>query len=354
MSDADKTEKASPERVRKARAEGQFARSRDGTQVAAALAVMGLIFAGFPTAYHAVRTLFRASFSLHGSFHAFAQEAMQTMLVIVAAPACAAALAAIVVGTAQAGFRPNMDLIAPNFGRFTPLSHLLQIISWRSAGLETIFTIARVAVVGGVTVLTVKESMPTLVVLCHADHAEAASAALTVSALVAKKSAGVLLVLSVADYVKSKLQTARSLRMTKQEVKDEHKRNEGDGKIKQRIIARGRERIRKGIRKQVKLADVIVVNPTHVSVALRYRASEGAPTVVAKGYDEIALFIRKCAREEGIPIVPAPPLARALAKRVKVGRFVPQDLWSPVAEILAFVYRLKNKTPARPSQSPPS
>ena len=128
--------------------------------------------------------------------------------------------------------------------------------------------------------------------------------------------------------------------MSKQEVKEEHKRNEGDGKVKHKMIARGRERIRRSIKKHVKTADVILANPTHVSVALRYRASEGAPIVVAKGYDEIALFIRECARDAGIPIVEAPPLARALAKRVKVGRVVPRDLWSPVAEILAYVYRL--------------
>jgi flagellar biosynthetic protein FlhB len=101
--------------------------------------------------------------------------------------------------------------------------------------------------------------------------------------------------------------------------------------------------LRRGLAKMVKGADVIVANPTHISVALRYRPQDGAPVVVAKGYDEVALFMRQLAKDAGVPVVENKPLARAIAKRVKVGRQIPGDLFAAVAEVLAFVYRLKNR-----------
>jgi flagellar biosynthetic protein FlhB len=133
--------------------------------------------------------------------------------------------------------------------------------------------------------------------------------------------------------------------MSRQEIKEEHKRNEGDPRVKMRIRQRARDRIRKAIVKQVKSADVILANPTHVSVALRYRPNEGAPVVVAKGYDDVAMFIREIARKEGIPILESPPLARKLARTVKVGKAIPTELYSAVAEVLAFVYRIRGRVP---------
>jgi flagellar biosynthetic protein FlhB len=131
--------------------------------------------------------------------------------------------------------------------------------------------------------------------------------------------------------------------MSRQEIKDEMKQQEGDPRHKQKMRARARERLRRGLAKMVKTADVIVANPTHISVGLRYRPKDGAPVVVAKGYDEVALFIRQLAKDAGVPVVENKPLARAIAKRVKVGRQIPVDLYSAVAEVLAFVYRLKNR-----------
>jgi flagellar biosynthetic protein FlhB len=359
MSDfGDKTEAATPERRRKAREDGQFARSRDATQVAAASAVLFLIFAAFPPVFGQLKAFCQSCFSLTSNMTAVSHQALLTIVLLAVAPAGLAATAALGVGFAQAGMRPNLSLIIPKASRLSPMSHLKRLVSLKSMVLDTLMTLSRVAIVGTVTYLTVKESMPTLVVLVHTHHAVAASTAISVVASVAKKSGIALFLLSALDYAKSRWELEKGLRMTKQEVKDEHKKNEGDGKVKHRMLARGRERIKKAIRTQVKTADVIVTNPTHVSVALRYRSGEGAPIVLAKGYDEVALYIRKCAREFNVPIVEAPPLARALAKRVKIGRFVPRDLWSPVAEVLAFVYRIRKgiaapSAPARGSHQPP-
>ncbi len=358
MSDlGDKTEAATPERRRKAREEGQFARSRDATQVAAGSAVLFLVFSAFPSVFGQLKSFCASCFSLRDDMTAVSHQALLSIVLLAVAPAALAAAAAIAVGFAQAGARPNIDLIMPKMSRLSPWSHLARLVSLKAMVVDTSLTLARVAIVGTVTYLTIKESMPTLVLLVHTHHAVAAGTAIAVVASVAKKSAIVLFLLSIADYAKSRWELEKNLRMSKQEVKDEHKRNEGDGRLKHRMIARGRERIKKAIRSQVKTADVIITNPTHVSVALRYRPGEGAPIVVAKGYDEVALFIRKCGREASVPIVEAPPLARSIAKRVKVGRFVPREFWSPVAEVLAFVYRIRKgvaapPTPARSSHPP--
>lgn len=355
MSDlANKTEAATPERRRKAREEGQFARSRDATQVAAGSAVLLLVFSAFPSVFGQLKSFCAACFSLTNNMTAVWHQSILSIVLLAVAPAALAAIAAIGIGFAQAGMKPNLDLVMPKASRLSPGAHLARLVSLKSAVLDTSLTLARVAIVGTVTYLTIKESMPTLVVLVHTHHAVAAGTAIAVVAAVAKKAGIVLFLLSVADYAKSRYELEQSLRMTKQEVKDEHKRNEGDGKVKHRMLARGRERIKRAIRAQVKTADVIVTNPTHVSVALRYRSGEGAPVVVAKGYDEVALYIRKCAREVNVPIVEAPPLARALAKRVKIGRYIPRDLWSPVAEVLAFVYKIRRgaHVSAAPATSP--
>jgi flagellar biosynthesis protein FlhB len=146
--------------------------------------------------------------------------------------------------------------------------------------------------------------------------------------------------IAAIDYGWSWWQHEQSIKMSRQELKDEHQQQEGSPQIRQWQRARAREMMKRGLRKGVKEATVIVANPTHV--ALRYEQHEGAPTVTTKGYDEIALQIKKLAKEEGIPIIENRPLARALAERVRVGRVIPADLYVAVAELLAMVYRLKN------------
>ncbi|MEP7053589.1 MAG: EscU/YscU/HrcU family type III secretion system export apparatus switch protein, partial [Pseudomonadota bacterium] len=152
-----------------------------------------------------------------------------------------------------------------------------------------------------------------------------------------------LALIAALDYGWSWWRHEQSIKMSRQELKDEHHQQEGSPQIRQRQRARAREMLRRGLRKGVKEATVIVANPTHVAVALRYKQHEGAPIVTTKGYDEIALQIKKIAKEEGIPIIENRPLARGLAERVRVGRVIPADMYVAVAELLAMVYRLKNR-----------
>jgi flagellar biosynthetic protein FlhB len=185
--------------------------------------------------------------------------------------------------------------------------------------------------------------MPLLVRLSGVSLVSAAAKACETASSVALRACIALAVLAAADYAFSHFRLEKQLMMSRQEIKDEMKQQEGDGRVKHRARARARERMKRGLVKMVKSADVVVANPTHISVALRYRAQDGAPVLVAKGYDEVALYIRQLARENGVPVLENRPLARAIAARVKVGRQIPVDLYAAVAEVLAFVYRLKNK-----------
>ena len=154
----------------------------------------------------------------------------------------------------------------------------------------------------------------------------------------------VILILAVLDYAYQKWQTTQDLKMTKQEVKDEMKQSEGDPQIKGKIRQKQRQMAMARMMQEVPKADVIITNPTHYAVALSYEQGMTAPLVVAKGQDLVAQKIKRIAKEHDVPIVENKPLARALYASVEVGDAVPENLYQAVAEVLAYVYRLKKKS----------
>ena len=157
-----------------------------------------------------------------------------------------------------------------------------------------------------------------------------------------------LLCLGIVDFLWNRYRTKKRLMMSKQEVKDEKKATEGDETMRRRIIAIGLQRARDRMFLAVPKADVIVTNPTHIAVALAYTAEAGsAPRVVAKGKGHIAERIKDLGRKHGVPIIERKPLARALFQTVEVGQEIPYELFKTVAEVLAYVYRLKGKFPGR-------
>jgi flagellar biosynthetic protein FlhB len=166
--------------------------------------------------------------------------------------------------------------------------------------------LGRVAAVGFVVYLSIKHDFPRLIGLSRADLGSAALGLLASLYHLGLWSSLALGVLTAVDYLNSRRQHEQTIRMTRQEVKDEHRQNEGDPRIRQRQRSRAREMARRGLAKAVRAADFVIVNPTHVSVALRYRMQEGAPVVSAKGYDEVALYIRKIATEPRTSPWPAP------------------------------------------------
>jgi len=347
MSDtADKTEKATPQRRRKAREQGDFPRSKDAGGLAAALAVLLALGALGPSAavklWVFTTRCFREPFDLVGRDPSPVIIRTSAVLASLALPgAICAALAAVAVGFAQAGFHPSVDLALPKAERLDPFSKMKNLFAPSTALFELLQSIIRVAVVGYIIYWTLKDMMPIIMELMRADVQGAANAIKSSLATLTMRATGALALLAAADFAFSKYRWEKRNMMSKQELKDEYKQSEGDQRIKAQQRAAARRRLKKGLAKAVKSADVVVVNPTHVSAALRYRPQEGAPVLAARGYDEVALHIRELAKEAGIPIVENRILARAIVARVKVGKAIPVDLYAAVAEVLAFVYRLR-------------
>jgi flagellar biosynthetic protein FlhB len=349
----DKTEDASPERLRNAREEGQFPRSKDAQAVGASLAVLVALIM-MRDQYGAVLTEFaRKSFSepyglIRGGVADVAGDVGAALLILVLPPVLLAVIVSIAIGLAEAGFHPNLDLAMPKWSRIDPAAHLGQLFSLKSHAVTGLLMMGRVGVIGYVSYILLLDAFPLLARLTRAELGAAVVEVLTVAARFALWATFALLVMAAIDYAYSYHQHYKKLRMTKQEVKDEHMQQEGDPRVKAQQRARARENLRRGLMKEMKRADVVLANPTHISIALRYRASEGAPVVIAKGYDEIALYIRKLAKDNAVPVIENKPLARALAKRVRVGKSIPVEMYAAVAEVLAFVYRLKHARGQRP------
>lgn len=348
-SDSDKTEDPTPERRRKAREDGQFPRARDAGNTLGSLAVVLVLMAFGDDVLLVFHTFARRCFGepiglIRGDLAHLGGTLAHLLVLMIAPVAVAAALGALAIGLFEAGFHPNLDLASPKFSRLDPLGRIKQMLMPQEALVNVVMQLARVAAIGAVAYASIKEELPVLLGASRAELRGGALGLLTAVLNLTLWSSLALAVLAAIDYLNSRRKHEKQLRMTRQEVIEEHKQQEGDPRIRQRQRARAREMARRGLAKAMRQADFVIVNPTHVSVALRYRVDEGAPVVAAKGYDEVALYIRKLAQQLDVPIVENPPLARALAKRVKVGRTIPVDLYAAVAQVLAFVYRLKNKT----------
>lgn len=344
----DKTEEATPEKRRKAREEGQFARARDTGGVAATIAII-ILLAGlggefWPVFQAFCRRCFAEGLELGGANIGYTFRELVGVLLMATLPvALAAAIAGALAGVLEAGFQPYFALAAPKFERLDPINKLGQLFSPKAALASTAISLLRVAAVGAVTYWVVKDDFVALTRLSRTPIPAAANELLHVISRVTVWATLALVVLTAIDYGNSWMRHEKQIRMSLQDIKDEMKHQEGSPQIKARQRARARELLKRGIHKGVKEASVIVTNPTHIAVALRYKASEGAPVVTAKGYDEVAQYIRELAKDHDVPIVENKPLARALASQVKVGKAVPFELYVAVAEVLAFVMRTRRR-----------
>jgi flagellar biosynthetic protein FlhB len=244
------------------------------------------------------------------------------------------------------GFFFTTEALAPKLAKLNPLEGMRRIVSLRGA-VELVKSLTKVLFVGGIAYLVVRrevQGMAGLMLLpVPAIFGFTVQTAFRVILYV-----GIgLALLAAADYLYQRWQYERSLRMTKQEIKDENRQAEGDPKIKARIRALQREMARKRMMQAVPQADVVITNPTHLAVALKFDvATMQAPKVVAKGAGHMAARIRDVARESGVPLVEQKPLAQALYKSVPLEGAIPAELYRAVAEILAYVYRLKGVRPA--------
>lgn len=245
---------------------------------------------------------------------------------------------------AQVGFYFSFEAMAPKWSKLNPLHGIKNIFFSRRSAVEMSKGLAKMILIGLVSYFTLDSLLSDSLQLADAD-AQAVITYMAKGAMaVGFKASAVMLVLAGFDYAFQRFEYERSLRMTKQEVKDEYKMLEGDPQIKSRIRTIQRQIAYKRMMTDVPKADVVVTNPTHLALALKYDGVKmTAPKVVAKGADLIAQKIKEIAKQHHVPIVEDKPLAQALYKAVDIGDEVPEQLFQAVAQVLAYIYRLRDK-----------
>lgn len=346
--DQEKTEDPTPEKLRKAKEEGNIPRSKDAGAVAATIAVLLTVSSLGPSAFANYSDYLRDTFTSVARMDdgVFGQVGLNTLRMIAAITVpigAAAALAGILMGMAEVGIELNWKLLSPKWSRMDPVAKLKSILSPKAAAITTLLTLSRVFVIGIVAYLVVSQEVDRFTRLPRVPLESSLVMILGVVGRIAFWVSLCSAVLSALDYAQSWWRRLQNLKMSRQEVKDEAHQQEGDPKMKGRRLQRAREIARSGLLKEIQGADVVVANPTHVAVVLRYRQEEGAPVVAAKGLDDMAQYIKQLARNHDVPVVESKALARTLYAQVKVGRQIPMELFQAVAELLAYVYRLKRQ-----------
>ncbi|MEA3543813.1 MAG: flagellar biosynthesis protein FlhB [Thermodesulfobacteriota bacterium] len=240
----------------------------------------------------------------------------------------------------QVGPLFSTKVFKPDLNKFNPIKGMAKFVSKRSA-VELIKSLAKISLIGFVAYKTVANEFDTALTLALLDLNQTLIFLGQVAFLVMGKTCGIMIALALIDFAFSRYEMEQKMKMTKQELKEEFKETEGDPQLKARVRSVQQEMARKRMMAEVPKADVIVTNPTHLSIAISYqRAEMAAPRIIAKGGDHLAFRIRDIAKEHKIPIIENKPVARALYKQ-DVGEEIPEEMFTAVAEILAYVYSLK-------------
>ncbi len=268
------------------------------------------------------------------------------IMTILAQTALPIMLFIMVIGLAinffQVGLTFNTESIEFKLDKLNPINGFGRIFSKRSL-VELVKSFFKILVIGFFLYRFIHEQLLAMPQFMFFDLTTSLALVAEIIFQMAFIVIGVIMVMAFCDYGYQKWQTTQDLKMTKQEVKDELKQSEGDPQIKGKIRQKQRQMAMARMMKEVPKADVIITNPTHYAIALAYKSGMIAPQLVAKGQDLVAQRIKEIARESRITIVENKPLARALYASVEVGDIVPQELYQAVAEVLAYVYRLKNQ-----------
>lgn len=348
-SDLEKTEPASPRRLEKAREEGQIARSRELTTFLMLCAGIGGIWVGAGHFYETLSGVVRRSVwfdprlghdskvmvtqAANLAFEALLGLAPLFLLLVVVAM-----LASMALG----GMTFSNKALAPKFERMNPLKGVQRMFSAQTV-VELIKTLAKAGLVGSVAVYVIWSHRDQMTALMYASPTEAIASGMGIIIKCCALIAASLLVIVLIDAPWQLWSFYKKMRMSRQDVKEEHKESEGDPHVKGRIRQQQRAMARSRMMAQVPAADVVVTNPTHYAVALRYQEGNGsAPRVVAKGTGLVAARIRAAAAQHHVAMLEAPALARALYFNVELEREIPVDLYAAVAEVLAWVYQLRN------------
>jgi len=355
FADSQKTEKATPKRRQDAREKGQVLFSREISSALILLFVFLTIKALGGYIYNQIAALFNLCMTSTAiDFDAGSINEILGLVGIIliqllkiVGPLLAVALV-IGVGScyAQVGSLFTIEPLKPKLNRLNPLNGIKRIFSLRGL-TELIKAILKIITIGVVAWKSIESEANSIAKLMDLDILSISGYLASTSINVAIKICMCLVAIAILDFGYQWWQYERDLRMTKQEVKEEYKETEGNPETKQRIRSKMREMSTRRMLSEVPKADVVITNPTHYAVAVSYDSNKApAPVVIAKGQDYIAQRIKEVARENGVEIVENKAVAQALYKSVEIGQQIPPELYQAVAEILAFVYKLKGKVEA--------
>jgi len=350
QSGQEKTEAPTQRRLAEARKKGDIARSVEVPSAAVLLAAVATLYLSGPHMLAATRAIMRhyldsaAQIDLAaGSINILAIDAVIRSLKV-AGPLMAVIVAtAVISNLLQNGPVFSTEKIAPDPTRIDPVQGFANLFSKQMLA-QTIKSILKVALIAIVAWIEIKKAMPMLLPLMDQEPLPILLFMARTAFWIFLKCGLVIAALAAADYGFQRWQFMEKMKMTKQELKDEARQTEGDPHVKGRIRSLQMEMARRRMMDEVPKADVVITNPTHIAVALRYDAENmSAPKVVAKGAGLIAAKIREIAEEHGVPLVEDKPLARALYRDVELDGFIPENLFQAVAEVLAYVYSLSGR-----------
>ena len=255
----------------------------------------------------------------------------------------AAMIAGIIANYIQIGFLFSTETIQFKLNKLNPIAGFKRIFSWRAV-VEFIKSILKIILVGVVVFFVIWSRMDEILILSQKSIGAALATLADITVAVGLYSSIVLMFIAVFDYFYQKFDYEKSIRMSKQDIKDEYKNIEGDPLIKSRIKQRQREMAMQRMMQEIPKADVVITNPTHYAIAIKYDEQKmDAPFVVAKGVDFVAQKIKLIAKENDVTTVENRPLARALYDQTEIGQGIPEEFFKAIAEILAFVYKAKGK-----------
>ena len=347
----EKTEAPTEKKRRESREEGQVAFSRELPSAALLAGILLTLIATSPLILDAFREMTTQIFREMSkadelsidSLYDLSGEIFSTLLPAFAPFAVIIVLVGILASVLQVGVQITLKAIAPKFNKISPLTGLKRLFSTQSLA-DFLKSMAKLIIVGIVGYITYMDKITELNGLSVATPEAILEYNFTVVAEVSGKIVLALVAIAIFDYLYQRWHHEKQLMMTKQEVKEETKQTEGDPQLKARIRQIQREMSNARMMQEVPKADALIVNPTHFSVAILYdRDVMEAPEVTAKGTDHMALRMRTVARENSVPILERPELARDLYANVEIGETIPERFYKAIAEILAFVYRLRRR-----------
>ncbi len=352
----EKTEEPTSKKLEDARKEGQVAKSREITNAMELLAVflilkigVGYLGESFVNGFRNLYTQIPEYIKMYNGFlpektiDAVFFQTMIRMLLMIAPVLLVGFLIAFLCDVIQVKWKPTGKPLQPKFNKLNPVNGFKRIFSVNSL-MELAKSIAKIALIGYAVYSYLSKNAPSIFLLYDLSLNQAIAQVGNLMINLGFRISIFYMLIAAADFIYQKVKFKNDMKMTKQEVKDEYKNQEGDPQIKSKQRARMQEASRRRMMQQLPEADVVITNPTHYAVAIKYDPElYDAPYVIAKGADYLAQKIKETARENKIEIVENKPLARMLYANVDVGGIVPPELYQAVAEVLAFVYHLKGK-----------